>query len=145
MDKVTFESASVTSYLTIIQGVISRMATNSASCKTWCVTLVSAVIVIIADKGRPNYVWISVIPIVLFLVLDSYYLALERLFRALYNSFIRKLHAGTATVEDVFFLAPRSGVAATSKEIFLAMASIAVWPFYFLLAVMLVVVRAWIL
>jgi hypothetical protein len=145
MDKVTFDSASVTSYLTIIQGVIARMATNSASCKTWCVTLVSAVIVIIADKGKPSYVWISAIPIVLFLVLDSYYLALERLFRALYNTFIRKLHAGTATVEDVFFLAPRSGIAATTKEILLAMSSIAVWPFYILLAVMLVVVRVWIL
>lgn len=145
MDKVTFESASVTSYLTIIQGVISRMATNSASCKTWCVTLVSGVIVIIADKGKPDYVWISVIPITLFLLLDSYYLALERLFRALYNNFIRKLHSGNATVDDVFLLAPRSGVAATSLEILRAMSSIAVWPFYLLLALMLIIVRAWIL
>jgi hypothetical protein len=144
-EKIAFESPSVHSYLTILQGVIGRMAGNSASCKTWCVTLVSAVIVIIADKAKPDYVWISVIPIILFLVLDSYYLALERQFRGVYNDFIRKLHFGSATVEDVFFIAPRAGALATSFEVVRAVISIAVWPFYVLLAIMLLVVRVWIL
>jgi hypothetical protein len=145
IEKVSFESPSVHSYLTILQGVIGRMAGNSASCKTWCVTLVSAVIVIVADKSKPDYVWISVVPIVLFLVLDSYYLALERQFRGVYNDFIRKLHFGSATVEDVFFIAPRAGVLATFFEIAKAGGSIAVWPFYILLGVMLLLVRVWIL
>ena len=145
MNKVNFDSPSVTSYLTILQGVINRMATNGASCKTWCITLVSAIVVIIADKGKPNYVWISVVPIILFLVLESYYLALERQFREVYNDFIRKLHFGTASVDDVFFVAPRSGAGATSVNILKAAFSIAIWPFYALLAIMLLVVRAWIL
>lgn len=145
MDKISFDSPSVHSYLTILQSVISRMATNSSSCKTWCITLVSAIIVIIADKGKPNYVWISVIPIVLFLLLDSYYLALERQFRNVYNDFIRKLHFGKATVDDVFYLSPQTGASATSLNILKASGSISVWPFYALLAVMLLVVRAWIL
>lgn len=143
--KVDFESPSVNSYLTILQDVISRMAANSASCKTWCVTLVSAVIVIIADKGKPDYVWISAVPIVLFLVLDSYYLSLERQFRAVYNEFIRKLHFDSATVDDVFYVAPQSGAVATSASIAKAFGSISIWPFYALLALMLVIVRAWIL
>lgn len=142
---VSYDSPSVQSYLTILQSVISRMATNSASCKTWCITLVSAIIVIVADKGRPNYVWISVVPIGLFCLLDAYYLAVERQFRDLYNEFIRKLHFGSATVDDVFFLAPRSGLPQTSKGIVDAFGSIAVWPFYSLLAVMLLAVRVWIL
>lgn len=121
------------------------MATNSASCKTWCITLVSAIIVIIADKSKPGFVWISVIPIVLFLMLDSYYLALERQFRDVYNDFIRKLHFGTATVDDLFFVAPRAGAVATSLNIVKAFGSIATWPFYALLALMLLVVRTWIL
>jgi len=145
LETVSFDSPSVSSYLTILQTVIGRMATNSASCKTWCVSLTSAIVVIIADKGKPSYVWIAAIPIVLFLLLDAYYLALERHFRSVYNSFIRKLHSGKATVEDIFFVAPRSGVAATSGEIAKAGGSISVWPFYTLLALMLVVVRAWIL
>ena len=145
MDKVTFDSPSVQSYLTILQSVIARMATNSSSCKTWCVSLVSAIIVIVADKGKPDYVWISTIPIVLFLLLDSYYLSLERQFRSVYNDFIRKLHFGSATVDDVFFVAPRAGTGATSWDIIKAGGSIATWPFYVLLALMLLVVRVWVL
>ncbi len=145
MDRVSADSPSVPSYLTILQTVIGRMATNSASCKTWCVSLTSAVIVIIADKGKPSYVWISVIPLVLFLLLDAYYVALERQFRTVYNDFIRKLHSGKAAVEDLFFVAPRSGVRTASWDILKAGGSISVWPFYTLLALMLVVVRAWIL
>lgn len=144
-NKVSFESPSVQSYLTILQSVINRMATNSTSCKTWCITLVSAIVVIIADKGKPNYVWISAVPIMLFLFLDAYYLSLERQFRNVYNDFIRKLHFDTATVDDVFFVAPRGGVAVTSIGIINALGSIAIWPFYVLLAVMLLVVRAWVL
>lgn len=143
--KVTYDSPSVQSYLTILQSVISRMATNSASCKTWCVSLVSAIIVIVADKGKPNYVWISIVPIVLFLTLDAYYLSLERQFRTVYNDFIRRLHFGDANVDDVFYLAPRTGVTTTSLGILKAGASIAIWPFYVLLAVMLLVVRVWVL
>src|SRR2546425_4593734 len=101
----------------ILQSVISRMATNSSNCKTWCVTLVSAIVVIIADKGKPDYVWISVVPIALFLLLDTYYLSLEREFRGVYNDFIRKLHFGNATVDDVFYVAPRTGMVVTSLNI----------------------------
>lgn len=121
------------------------MATNSTSCKTWCVSLVSAIIVIVADKGKPNYVWISIVPIVLFLLLDSYYLSLERQFRTVYNDFIRKLHFGSATVDDVFYVAPRTSSGGSSVDIIKAGGSIAVWPFYVLLAVMLLVVRVWVL
>ena len=145
MEKFDFDSPSVHSYLTILQSVISRMATNSSGCKTWCVTLVSAIVVIIADKGKPDYVWISVVPIALFLLLDTYYLSLEREFRGVYNDFIRKLHFGNATVDDVFYVAPRTGMVVTSLNILKASSSISIWSFYVLLAVMLLVVRVWVL
>ena len=144
MNTLVFESPSVQSYLGILQSVINRMASNSAGCKTWCITLVSAIIVIIAGQGKPNYVWISLVPIVLFFFLDSYYLGLERRFRDLYNDFIRKLHSNSATIDDVFIVNPGTlGVIllSTVKAYF----SLSVWPFYGLLAVMLVIVRVWIL
>ena len=145
MDKVNFDAPSVQSYLMILQSVISRMAMNSSNCKTWCLTLVSAVVVIIADKGKPDYVWISIVPIALFLFLDAYYLSLERDFRTVYNDFIRKLHFGNATVDDVFYVSPRSRISATTMQILKAGGSISIWPFYVLLAVMLLVVRLWVL
>jgi hypothetical protein len=60
------------------------MASNSASCKAWCITLVSAILVIVADKGKPQHALITIIPTVLFLVLDTYYLAIE-MFRQSYT------------------------------------------------------------
>ena len=74
-------SEAVQSHLSILQSVIQRMASNSSSSKAWCITLVSAVLVIVADKGKPDYAYISFIPILLFLFLDAYYLALEKGFR----------------------------------------------------------------
>lgn len=140
MSNINFESQPVQSYLSILQSVINRMAANSSGCKTWCITLVSAIIVVIADKSNPNYIYISIVPIILFLFLDSYYLCLERLFRNLYNGFIKKLHSGSATIDDVYIVTPGS-----KSDIFLstlaALFSISVWPFYGLLTLMLFIVR----
>ena len=145
MEKITLESPSVHSYLTIIQSVISRMAANSSSCKTWCITLVSAIVVIISKNDDPNYVWIAIIPILLFFFLDTYYLSLERQFREVYNSFIRKLHHGEATVEDVFYITPKTGLSNTFFQFIKATGSISIWPFYTLLIVMLFVIHKWVL
>ena len=67
MDNVNFESGAVQSYLGILQGVINRMASNSAGCKTWCITLVSAIAVVVADKTNTSFIWVALIPIALFL------------------------------------------------------------------------------
>jgi len=144
MDKVDINSPSVQSYLSILQGVINRMAANSAACKTWCVALVSAIIVIIADEGRPEYVWISIVPIVLLFFLDAYYLGLERQFRNIYNSFIKKIHTNQATVDDVFIVSPGRGKDIMGKT-FCSCCSISIWPFYGLLALMLILVEQFIL
>lgn len=130
MTSVDLNSPAVQSHLTILQGVISRMASNSAGCKTWCITIVSALLVVVADKAKPDYVWIAAIPIALFFFLDTYYLAYERNFRELYNEFIRKLHDGTASVDDVFIVAPARS---TLQSTFAVMLSFSILPFYLLL------------
>lgn len=145
MPEINIESSSVQSYLSILQGVINRMAANSTGCKTWCIALVSAVVVIIADKGKPEFVWISIIPILLFLFLDSYYLSLEKRFRQKYNEFIRKLHDGSASVEDLYIVTPGRGVKVFLSATGLSLISLSVWPFYGLLAAMLFIVRYWLL
>jgi hypothetical protein len=141
MPEVNIESPAVQSYLGILQGVINRMAANSSGCKTWCIALVSAIVVIIADKGNPDFVWISVVPVSLFLFLDSYYLGLEKRFRDKYNEFIRKLHSGEAEVDDLFIVTPGRGFKVVAAATISALLSPSVWPFYGLLAFMLYVIR----
>jgi hypothetical protein len=145
MSEVNLNSSAVKCYLTLLQGVINRMASNCTGCKTWCITLVSATIVIIADKGKPNYVWIALVPLALFFFLDAYYLGLEHRFRTLYNDFVHKLHAGTATTNDVYNLTPSGGFYVTVLSTANSCRSLSIWPFYGLLAAMLVAVHTWIL
>jgi hypothetical protein len=91
----------------MLQGIINRLAANSASCKTWCVTLVSALAVVAADKQNVNVLLVAGMPILLFGAFDAYYPGLERRFRECYESFATKLHEGRARVEDVFIVAPQ--------------------------------------
>lgn len=145
MSNINLDSASVQSYLSILQSVIGRMASNSAACKTWCIAIVSAIIVIIADKGKPEYVWISIVPTALLFFLDSYYLCLERGFRDLYNEFIKKIHDNTIKEQDIFVITPVTGFGQTILGTLKAAGSIATWPFYLLLGGMLIIVKTLIL
>lgn len=141
MTDINVDSPAVQSHLGILQSVINRMAANSSGCKTWCIALVSAIVVILAEQEKPEYVWVSIVPIFLFLFLDSYYLGLENRFRDRYNEFIQKLHTGTVTVEDLFIVTPGKGFKVFAKAILQAVISLSVWPFYGLLVLMLLIVR----
>ena len=100
MERIPYDSSSVQGYLGILQSVISRMSSNSAGCKTWCVTIISAMVVFILNKEKPNHIWIAMVPLFSFFILDSYYLGLERHFRHIYNTFIKKLHSDNVQIND---------------------------------------------
>jgi hypothetical protein len=103
---LSFDDSAVLNYLTTLQGIITRLAANSGSCKTLCVTLVSAIIVVITNKSKPEFAWITFIPIISLGFLDSYYLGLERGFRNTYNNFTEKLINSQAFPKDLFKLIP---------------------------------------
>ncbi len=137
--KIDGDSPSIQTHLGILQGVIQRMATNSSSCKAWCVTLVSAVLVIVADKGQPDYAWIAMLPTFVFAALDAYYLALEKAFRNSYNDFISKLHNKTLKSNDLYSVLPKGEM---SKMQYQSIMSFSVWGFYCSLAVLIVVTKS---
>ncbi len=120
-------SAAVRTHLEIMQGVVTRMAGNSHSCKVWCVTLVAAILVLVARTGQPQHALIAVVPTVLFLILDTYYLAMERAFIGSYNAFVKKLHGGSLGATDVFKVAPTGS---TPKLFVNCLRSFSIWPFY---------------
>ena len=76
-------------YLEMIQGVITRMASNSFSLKSWTVTLVAGVLALSSKDTDKTYLLIALIPVLVFWFLDAYYLQLERKYRALFN-YVRK-------------------------------------------------------
>ena len=133
-------SSAVQAHLTILQGVIQRMAENSRSCKVWCVTLVSAILVLVARTGEPRHALLALAPALLFFLLDAYYLALERAFRKSYNAFVAKLHSGDSTADDLYVVKPTGmGVGL----VWACLKSFSVWLFY--LVLLLTIVLAWLL
>ena len=131
-------SPTVQTHLGILQGVIDRMAMNSSSSKAWCIAAVSAILVVVADKEKPLYSLLALLPALLFWVLDVYYLGLERGFRLSYDNFVKKVHSGTLLADDLFSVRP-SG--AMWKHWSCAALSFSVWAFYVGIVIMIMV--AW--
>lgn len=72
-------------HLELIQGVISRMASNSFMLKGWAVTLIAGVFVLAGKDTDKLYFLVAYIPVIVFWGLDAYYLLQERLYRSLYE------------------------------------------------------------
>jgi hypothetical protein len=96
------DNPAVTAHITLLQGIINRLATASASCKTWCIALVAALVSLAGTTRLPGIVAIALVPVVIFGFLDASYLAQERAYRDLYKRVIDKIHTGTYTAADTF-------------------------------------------
>jgi hypothetical protein len=72
-------------HLEIVQQVITRMASNSFFLKGWSVTLLSAILAIAVKDGLYRMIWIGFLPVMMFWMLDGYFLRQERLYRKLWD------------------------------------------------------------
>lgn len=136
--KITESSPSVQTHLNILQSTIQRMASNSSQCKALCITIVSAILVIIADKEKPEFVWIALLPSLLFLALDAYYLGLEKGFRKSYNHFIDKLHNSKIATGDLYSVNP---IGERHENEIEALFSFSIWGFYSGLIALIIITR----
>jgi len=80
------------------------MANNSANSKTWAITIISAIIVLLIDKSKTNVFYIAYIPLAMFFLLDCFNLGLERYFRDLYNKFIIEMESDNFDFRNVYKL-----------------------------------------
>lgn len=72
------------SHLSMIQQIITRMGNNSFSLKGWSVGIMIAIYAFAGNNSHKAVV-VTLIPIIVFWILDAYYLMLERKFRLLYE------------------------------------------------------------
>jgi len=73
-------------HLEFIQNIISRMAGNLFFLRGWTITLVGALLALFSKNNSPDYVFYFLIVVVLiFWILDGYFLSQERSYRDLYN------------------------------------------------------------
>jgi hypothetical protein len=129
VDKV--EAAITQTHITTLQNIISRLSNYSMNCKTWAVTIVSALCVIIFDPQKVTYFYVVIIPIILFWLFDCYYLGLEKVFRIIYNDFLKNIRDDTTSIyDDIQFSVKRKRLI----NFFKAMSSTSTTPLYGILA-----------
>lgn len=119
-------------YLEFIQNIITRMNSNSFMIKGWTITIVSALLVLFATIKVDSLYIITILPIILFWVLDAYYLQMERKFRSLYNNVIQN-HASivlySMNIEEI-------SINNDSKnKYWSSFRSRTIWPFYVFLLI----------
>lgn len=72
-------------HLKMIENIIERMAKNSFQLKGWAMTLVTLVGALSANDADKRFIILAFIPIIVFWLLDSFYLQQERRYKALYR------------------------------------------------------------
>lgn len=102
-DLIIHESPAVIKHLEILQGIITRMAGNSAACKTWAIPIITGIIAFSLER-QCIPIWVSLIPAILFFALDSLYLGLERHFISLQKEFVTTLSSGNLQMTDIYVI-----------------------------------------
>lgn len=77
-------------HLEFVQAAVNRMAGNLFLLKGWSITLIAALFALAAKDSNQFYILIAYFPLLIFWLLDGYFLSQERKFRALYDH-VRKL------------------------------------------------------
>lgn len=134
MSHIRLNSPCVQTYLILIQGVVNRMANNSAQCKAVCVAAVAAIIALSSSMHRSGIALLgfSIIPICC--ILDCHYLSLEKGYRKKYNDTCKAVRVESLSVESLFDLTPPKGYTSLF-QIWLSLNSWSVWPIYIVLAI----------
>lgn len=133
---VVLESTAVQSHISMLQGIINRMAGNSANCKNWTITLVAAMLVLLVDKDlQIPFAWLCLIPLGLLYLLDCYYLGLERLCIASQNHFLESINNDEAYTEKLYKIEELKDKRKQICNTFEAMKSVSTTPFYLIVAV----------
>lgn len=125
-------NAAVTAHINLMQGIINRLAGASASCKTWCITLVAALASLAGATRTPEILEFTALPILMFAYLDAMYLAQERVYRAMFRRVVETIRDGSYSRGDVF----ETEAGSAHSGLIAAFKSWSVWPIYLGLGVL---------
>lgn len=82
-------------HMDYVQDAIKRMASQSASQKNYCITLVTAIVGAAFVSQISDLIYIAMLATMIFGLVDAKYLQVERGFRALYDE-VRNASAGVS-------------------------------------------------
>ncbi|MDU9410407.1 hypothetical protein RTH74_22640 [Pseudomonas sp. zfem001] len=109
-------------HLGFIQGVIDRMGSNSFNIKGWVIALIGAAFALSMEKLNSVYLFFGAFGVLVFWMLDAFYLYQEKLYRVLYLR--------VATNRVAADLSMDASICKGEVSFLGSVLSIAIWPFY---------------
>jgi len=97
------EQSSYAEYFKIIQNSIDRIARNSFLIKAWTITLIGGIGILTFSIINTLIFSVLTVIVLFFWILDSYYLRIEKLYRALYNETVEKFNDPSLRKEIMLF------------------------------------------
>ena len=138
--ETNFSNSEVQGFISQLDSIINRMGSNSANAKNWLMTILAAAIAIQwTNEQLSNILWLLV-PTVLFMLTDLYYLGMERHFKNLQEAFIDKVRKGE-DISEVVYSIPKTTKCEQICNTFKSLDSLSIWPFYATVIVCLVVIK----
>ncbi len=100
---------SVIAHLSNLQGIITRMSTNSSNVKALTTVIYTITTTVLVSLGKPDYIClIGILCSIFGWLFDSYYLGIEKVFRSQYTEFNKKLNKGELIEEELFEIPSRN-------------------------------------
>ena len=126
-----FDEAAI-AHMSMIQGIVTRLETNSFTLKALAMTLAAAVLAFFGSIEKPNWIYplAGCLPVIVFWLMDAQYLRLGRLFRRLYNA------VRTGNIEDSFSMDYRPFIKDEQSTLRIAFSWSVIWFYLFILIVL---------
>ena len=93
MTEVDSNDSAYFEYFKIIQSTINRLANNSFLIKAWSITLIGGISILTFSILNTLIFSVLIGIVIIFWILDSYYLKTEKLFRELYRDNVDKYNS----------------------------------------------------
>ena len=129
-------------HIEFIQSNIARMNQCSFQMKGWMITVVTALLALFAASineetgiGNTAFIFVAIVPTMIFWILDAYYLQQERKFRGIYNDIVDDLNKNK--IKE--FAMPLGEYDGCKYCLFHIMFSKTEWPLYLLSIIALLV------
>ena len=126
-----FEKSDVQHFISYLEGIINRMASNSANCKNWLLAIIAGCMAMQPSmQAATEKIWLAYPLVILFCLLDSYYLGCEKYFRDMMGDFVKEVRKnGNQYLESLYKFEKRT-VSDDFDAVLSGFSSFATWPFY---------------
>lgn len=126
-----FERSDVQHFISYLESIINRMTSNSANCKNWLLAIMAGCMAMQPTmKDVVDKIWLAYPLVVLFCILDAYYLGCEKYFRDMVRDFANEVRKEDNQYVSSLYKFRERKVCDDVVSILSGFCSIATWPFY---------------